>query len=154
MQKTSKNVQVKFATFLNNNIENFHSGHFEKGAGYSYFVPEIINKEWTWQTPALNVLLEKAATRIGELNAFSRLVPNVDLFIHLHLVKEAVVSSRIEGTRTNMDEALMPEGEIAPDRRSDWLEVMNYTKALNDSILQSLFASIEQNCQRFSQYFC
>ena len=103
--------------------------------GYSYFVPELINREWTWHAPQLHLLLEKAATRLGELNAFARLMPNVDLFIHLHLVKEAVVSSRIEGTQTNMDEALLPEKEIEPSRRADWFEVMNYTNALNDSIL-------------------
>lgn len=118
----------------NYTVETFEAGRTEKGAGYSYFVPTLINVEWTWQTPKLHTLLEKASTRLGELNAFARLVPNVDLFIHLHLVKEAVVSSRIEGTRTNMDEALMPEGEIAADRLADWLEVVNYTTALNTAI--------------------
>ena len=77
---------------------------------------------------------------MGELNSFARLVPNIDLFIQLHVTKEAVVSSRIEGTQTNMDEALLPLEEIKPERKNDWQEVNNYVDALNMAIadLQSL----------------
>ncbi len=72
--------------------------------------------------------------RLGKLNSFARLVPNINLFIQLHVTKEAVVSSRIEGTQTNMDEALMPEEEILPSRLDDWREVNNYSRALNTAI--------------------
>ena len=89
-------------------IEKYRSGHFEKGFGYKFFVPELINDEWSWRVPIINKLMEKAAIKLGELNSFARLVPNIDLFIQLHVTKEAVVSSRIEGTRTNIDEALLP----------------------------------------------
>lgn len=65
---------------------------------YNYFVPNNINDEWKWEDPIIARLLEKAAIKLGELNSFSRLVPNIDLFIQLHVTKEAVVSSRIEGT--------------------------------------------------------
>lgn len=71
---------------------------------------------------------------MGELNSFSKLVPNIDLFIQLHVTKEAVVSSRIEGTRTRMDEALLPETEISVERRDDWKEVRNYISAINEAI--------------------
>ena len=65
--------------------------------------------------------------------AFSKLVPNIDLFIQLHVTKEAVVSSSIEGTQTQMDEALLDEDEISPERKNDWVEVNNYIKALNQA---------------------
>ncbi|MEJ7692887.1 Fic family protein [Daejeonella sp.] len=116
------------------NIETFISGHFEKGTGYKYFVPATINHQWEWSDGSLNTLLEKASIKLGELNSFARLVPNTDLFIHLHVTKEAVVSSRIEGTQTTMDEAFMPENEITPERRNDWHEVRNYTDSLNKAI--------------------
>ncbi|MFO7933404.1 MAG: Fic family protein [Bacteroidales bacterium] len=121
-------------------IEKYQSGHFETGIGYKFFVPELINDEWSWRTPVINKLLEKAAIKLGELNSFARLVPNIDLFIQLHVTKEAVVSSRIEGTRTNIDEALLPVEEIKPERKDDWLEVKNYIAALNKAIneLQNL----------------
>jgi Fic family protein len=115
-------------------LEKYQAGHFEKGFGYKYFVPSFINEEWVWKTPAINRLLEKAAVKLGELNSFARLVPNIDLFIQLHVTKEAVVSSRIEGTQTNIDEAILPIDEVKPDRRNDWQEVNNYIRALNEAI--------------------
>jgi len=117
-------------------LENYQSGHFEKTSGYRYFVPQPINCEWTWKTPAISRLLEKAALRIGELNSFARLVPNIELFIQLHVTKEAVISSRIEGTKTNIDEAILPLEEIRPERRNDWQEVNNYISALTHAMEQ------------------
>ena len=115
-------------------LEKYSAGHFEKGLGYEFFVPNGINAEWSWKTSKINKLLEKAAVKLGELNSFAKLVPNIDLFIQLHVTKEAVVSSRIEGTQTNMDEALLPVEEIKPERKNDWLEVNNYIDALNMAI--------------------
>lgn len=115
-------------------IEKFESGHLEKGFNYLYFVPTKINYQWEWADGSLNELLEKASIKLGELNSFARLVPNIDLFIHLHITKEAVISSRIEGTQTQMGEALLPEEEIQPEKRNDWREVQNYTAAMNVAI--------------------
>lgn len=115
-------------------IEDFKSGHFEPGYKYKYFVPEKINHNWTWDDPSLSVLLEKASLKLGELNSLARFVPNIDLFIHLHVTKESVISSRIEGTKTSIEEALFPEEEILPEKKNDYNEVKNYTNAVNHSI--------------------
>lgn len=72
--------------------------------------------------------------KLGELNSFARLVPNIDLFIRLHITKEAVVSSRIEGTQTRIDEAFLRADDIAPERRDDWQEVTNYIRSINSAI--------------------
>ncbi len=117
-------------------IETFESGHFEKGFSYKYFVPNTINAQWEWSDPDLNTLLEKASIKLGELNSFAKIVPNIDLFIQLHVTKEAVISSRIEGTQTNIEEALFPVEEISPERRNDWQEVKNYIDALNNAIVE------------------
>ncbi len=116
-------------------LETFEAGRYEKHyTGYTYFLPSLINQQWTWEDETLNLLLEKAAMKLGELNAYARFVPNIDLFIQLHVTKEAVVSSRIEGTQTQIDEALLDEEEIMPERRNDWTEVNNYIRALNQAI--------------------
>jgi len=118
-------------------VEQFRAGKLEKSpAGYNYFVPSKINQPWIWQDQDINELLEKAAIKLGELNSFARLVPNIDLFIQLHVTKEAVISSRIEGTQTNMDEALLNKADIAPEKRNDWQEVRNYVNALNTAIAE------------------
>lgn len=113
-------------------LEKYTSGHFQKSnTGYEYFIPTKVNDNWILDDPKLSQLLEKAAIKLGELNSYSKLVPNIDLFIQLHVTKEAVVSSKIEGTQTQMDEALMDEDEISPERKNDWKEVNNYINALN-----------------------
>ncbi|WZL89794.1 Fic family protein [Salinimicrobium sp. 3283s] len=113
-------------------LSTYKSGNFRSsGLKFEQFHPNSINEQWIWNDPQINSLLQEAAVKLGELNAYARLVPNVDLFIQLHVTKEAVTSSRIEGTQTGIDEALLPEDEIMPGRLQDWLEVQNYSKALN-----------------------
>ncbi len=122
-------------------LEEFQAGRRERTAGHQYFIPNPINLQWKWKNAQLNTLLEKASRKIGELNSFARLVPNINLFIQLHVMKEAVISSRIEGTSTTIGEALLTEEDIRPERRDDWREVNNYTKALRAYFSRRLSAT-------------
>jgi Fic family protein len=115
-------------------LDNFISGKYIKQIEYKSFSPEKINHEWIVSTPEVNKLLSEANRLIGELNAFSQIIPDVDFFITMHILKEATKSSRIEGTKTNMEEALVKEEDINPEKRDDWEEVQNYIKAINTSI--------------------
>ena len=117
------------------NLESFKSGAPRQQFQYKSFTPSLINHSWIWTDPKINTLLEQATRALGEFNAFSLIVPDVDLFIRMHIIKEANTSSRIEGTVTTMDEAVIAKKEeIAPERRNDWEEVQNYVKAMNSAV--------------------
>lgn len=117
-------------------FENFEAGRWVQRYQYKSFEPVPVNQEWTWEDTTIHTLLESANRALGELNAFSLIVPDIDLFIHMHVVKEAQTSSRIEGTQTGIDEALMPEDQIAPEKRDDWREVRNYVQGVNEAIAE------------------
>ena len=117
-------------------FESFVAGQWQPRYQYKSFEPVPVNVGWSWEEPSVNTLLEKATRALGELNAFSLIVPDIDLFIRMHVIKEAQSSSRIEGTQTGMDEAVMAEEHISPEKRDDWREVQNYIEAVNNAIAE------------------
>jgi Fic family protein len=117
-------------------FETFKAGTWAKRYQYKSFEPVPVDHAWIWEDSTINALLESANRALGELNAFSLIVPDIDLFIEMHVVKEAQTSSRIEGTQTGIDEALMTEDQIQPEKRDDWREVRNYVDAVNSAIAE------------------
>jgi Fic family protein len=115
-------------------IGDFQSGEYRQQYQCQSFLPSPVSHAWTLNDADLLWLLSQADRKLGELNAFSQLVPDVDFFIRMHLSKEATTSSRIEGTQTNIEEALQKIENIAPEKRDDWEEVQNYVKAMNEAI--------------------
>jgi Fic family protein len=112
----------------------YKSGHYKNQHQYRSFLPSLINTEWRIGDAELTRLLSEADFKLGELNAFSQLVPDVDFFIKMHISKEAALSSRIEGTRTGIEDALQKIENIDPEKRDDWQEVQNYILAMNSAI--------------------
>ncbi|MES2366207.1 MAG: Fic family protein [Pseudomonadota bacterium] len=115
-------------------MKNFQSGHLVQHGHYKSFQPNTINHAWVLDNMALIQLLGQADRALGKLDMYSGYIPNIDLFIRMHVLKEATQSSRIEGTQTNMEEALLEKEDVAPDKRDDWEEVQNYVAAMNQAI--------------------
>lgn len=118
-------------------MKPYKKGTYQKQYHYKCFVPPRLNEPFEWKSDNLLSLVSKASEALGALNAYAELVPDVNFFIEMHKIKEATTSSRIEGTRTNIDEAVLNEKDIAPEKKDDWQEVRNYIDALNYAIERS-----------------
>ncbi|MDE0689243.1 MAG: Fic family protein [Candidatus Poribacteria bacterium] len=115
-------------------MKKFIAGKYVQQREYKSFTPSLINCPFAWENPQINILLERARGLLGELNAYTDFIPDVDFFIKMSVLKEATDSNRIEGTKTELDDVVLPQEEIDPDKRNDWEEVRNYRKAMNFAI--------------------
>lgn len=116
------------------NISDYRSGRHEAQYEYKSFLPEPIHHPWIVSDPQVLKLNSEADRRLGELNAFAQLVPDIDFFISMYVAKEATQSSRIEGTQTNIEDAFKAAEDLDPEERDDWSEVQNYIGAVNHAI--------------------
>ncbi|HEY4328907.1 MAG TPA: Fic family protein, partial [Phycisphaerae bacterium] len=118
--------------------------------GYHAFVPAPLPPELNYDG-SLVLQLSRADSALSELSGIGSQLPNPHLLIGSYTRREAVLSSRIEGTQTNMSE-LMKE-YLAPGRSGqhadDVREVKNYVDALNHGIksLDTLPLSLRLVCE-------
>ncbi len=79
----------------------------------------------------LVLALTKAESLLSKLSGVGLLLPNPDLLIIPYLKKEALSSSRIEGTRISLDEYFLSEAQDNQEENIEALEVLNYINAIN-----------------------
>ncbi len=111
----------------------------EKHGTYYTFIPKRLPVELDMND--FSVLLEEAARQLGRLNGMTRLLPNPYLLTKPYTQKEAIMSSRIEGTQTSFEEVLIAEagGEAGARegqgrKMTDLLEVRNLVRAIDEGV--------------------
>lgn len=111
------------------------SGRYVAGpAGSRAFVPAPLPPALTW-TPVLVRALSDADRAVGRLAGEGIRLPNPRLLIRPFVRREAVLSSRIEGTQATLGELLAAEAGASVDRSpADLREVANYVVALEHGV--------------------
>ena len=112
-----------------------HAGGIIRTAqGYHAFVPAPLLPALEYPQPLVR-LLSAADAALSELSGLGRILPNPHLLIAPYIRREAVLSSRIEGTRTSLSDLLADEAGQPPHAPPDDVhEVRNYVVALDYGI--------------------
>jgi Fic family protein len=114
-------------------MNNFRAGTYISQGSYKSFQPELLNRSWQIDDMSVFALLSRADRFLGRLDMYSEYV-DIDLFIQMHIAKEATQSSKIEGTQTRMEEAFLNKADVQTEKRDDWEEVQNYIRAMNEAV--------------------
>lgn len=101
------------------------------GGAYNAFIPNPLPPAIAW-SDELILALSEADRALGQLAGLGRLLPNPHLLIRPFLHREAVLSSRIEGTRASLSDVFAYElnQPLLFELPSDTREVYNYVRAL------------------------
>ena len=102
--------------------------------GYKAFIPNPLPPKLIW-TPKLVRALSDSDLLLGRLAGEGGRLPNPHLLMRPFIAREAVMSSRIEGTQATLGELLASEAGAYVDRSpQDLREVGNYVAALEYGI--------------------
>ncbi len=102
--------------------------------GYRAYVPDPLPPRLAW-SDSLAAALSRADLAVGRLAGEGRRLPNPHLVIRPFVRREAVLSSRIEGTQATLGELLAAEAGASVERSpEDLREVANYVVALEHGV--------------------
>ena len=129
------NIQLEACTVGSMDPRRFTSSKFgevRKEPGnrfaYNYFQPAPLPRELDLTAATVRMMSEADAS-LGLLNGLGRLIRQPELLLGPYLTREAVASSRIEGTQTTLSEVLKAEASEAPTGSEDIAEVERYVAA-------------------------
>ncbi len=99
--------------------------------GYKSVTPSLINRSFEWNDKQINILLESAMLELGELNAYSKFFPAIDDHISLFVTQEVIASNLIEGNKSDLYQAFVPD--ISQSFKSQYAqkEISNHIKAIH-----------------------
>lgn len=100
-------------------------------SSYKSFKPTPLPPELELNSHIISKLVE-ANQELAKLDTAAKYIPNTNLFISMHVRKEALISSQIEGTQCTLDDVLDPE--VDANSNLDVADVINYVQATNYAI--------------------
>ena len=120
---------AKKKTFSSNRTGKF----IPQPGGYRTFVPKPMPPEPPiYMDEELIHVLSLADRAVGRLDASTDNLPNPDLFVYAYVIREATLSSQIEGTQATVDDVFEVQAEVSPTQKpSDVDEIFNYVEAMN-----------------------
>src|SRR5688572_19981239 len=102
--------------------------------GYWAFIPNPLPPTIEY-TPGLVNLLSQADRALGALRGMGTILPNANLLVMPYMRREAVLSSRIEGTQASLSDLFLFEAaKTEPPIDSDVKEVSNYVSAMEHGL--------------------
>lgn len=118
------------------NLSDF-PGAYRPGPGYSYFMPGDVFHADNLALPLATLRrLEAASLKLGEFAVLVEKLPEPVHFVRAYTHVEATLSSRIEGTQTEVVDAFRRAEDIGDERRDDWDELDAYIRALDFAIAE------------------
>jgi len=110
-------------------FQNSPSGRLIRAIdGYWAFIPNPLPPNLEWDNPLVS-LISRADLALGTLSGLGETLPNPHLLIYPFIRREAVLSSRIEGTQSSLSDLLLFEATKVEKQR-DVREVQNYVRAI------------------------
>lgn len=114
------------------NIGRYFTASQSDGALYQPFIPHPLPPHPPLNVKAFVHQLSEAYSALGRLEGMNALLPSIDLFIYMYVRKEAVMSSRIEGTQSSLSDLLLFENKQIPRVPvDDVAQVSNYVRAMS-----------------------
>lgn len=102
--------------------------------GFKALIPNKFPPQDLELSPEILFKSTKASLALGKLDGVSHLLPDVDFFIYMYILKDATSSSQIEGTKATMIDALMAKAKIETKLPEDVDDILHYIVALNYGI--------------------
>ncbi|WP_320017603.1 Fic family protein [Labilibaculum manganireducens] len=99
--------------------------------GYKSVTPSLINRSFEWNDKQINILLESAMLELGELNAYSKFFPGIDNHIPLFIAQEVIASNLIEGNKSDLYQAFVPDVSQSFKSQYAQKEIANHIKAIH-----------------------
>ncbi len=112
------------------------TGHYQKLGHLDFFIPDPLppHNPLFQFSPELTALYGHAMQELAKLNEMSRRIPNTQRFLKAYVIKEALLSSAIEGIHTTIIEVFTQPMEEGAKPSKETQLVLNYTKALETAL--------------------